>query len=187
MRDHILPRLVPSTQELTSLCYSERREQERRHGLTSAILDALSPPSVGADREQTVIVGTRIAENATHTLAADVLAHSTSLIRNYARLDDLVAEFGSERAESVANTWKENIRQTEEQLRLGARVALKNTKKVLGAVTGGMSGMEDEGDEGDVEMLSGEAKELNYDLQMSLQYAERGVKRMAKAVPFERS
>lgn len=84
----------------------------------------------------------------------------------------------------MADTWRQDIEQTEERLRLGASVARRNVKQVLGADTHGMGGTDNEGD---VEMLPGEATGLNYDLQTSLQYAERGIKRMAKAVPSEKS
>lgn len=66
---------------------------------------------------------------------------------------------------------------------MGARVAVRNVKKVLGAVVDGDDNdaevkREDEMQEGD-----GGGQELNYDLQKSLRYAERGVKRMVRGLP----
>jgi len=148
------------------------------------MLDALRSPGNGAYGEPAAMVGTRIAENTLHASATAVLAHSHGLLRNHARLDELISALRSERAASVADTWRQDIEQTEERLRLGASVARRNVKQVLGADTHGMGGTDNEGD---VEMLPGEATGLNYDLQTSLQYAERGIKRMAKAVPSEKS
>jgi hypothetical protein len=64
---------------------------------------------------------------------------------------------------------------------MGARVALRNVKKVLGADAEGGTD-----EDGDVDM-EGEGKtvELNYELQKSLRYAERGIKRMVKGLPVD--
>jgi hypothetical protein len=61
---------------------------------------------------------------------------------------------------------------------------LRNVKKVLGAdVEDFVMGEADE--DGDVDMEGGEEVELNFELQKTLRYAERGVKRMVKGLPVD--
>lgn len=68
---------------------------------------------------------------------------------------------------------------------MGARVALRNVKKVLGAdVQGDDLETAEQDSEVRVEVsVEPEKMELNYDLLKSLRYAERGVKRMVKGLP----
>jgi hypothetical protein len=64
-------------------------------------------------------------------------------------------------------------------LNLGARVALRNVKKALG-----MPRDDDVDEDGDEEMRDVEGEQvLSYEWQKSLQYVERGVKRMVKGLP----
>lgn len=92
----------------------------------------------------------------------------------------MIAKLREERPDTIADTWKQDIEDTDKQLKKGARVALRNVKKVLGADVED-SAMMDEDD--DVDMEGGEKVQLNYELQKSLRYAERGVKRMVKGLP----
>ena len=92
----------------------------------------------------------------------------------------MIAKLREEQPDTIADTWKQDIEDTDKQLKKGARVALRNVKKVLGADVE-HSLMTDE--DGDVDMEGGEKVELNYELQKSLRYAERGVKRMVKGLP----
>jgi len=94
----------------------------------------------------------------------------------------MIAKLREEQPDTIADTWKQDIEDTDKQLKKGARVALRNVKKVLGAdVEDSMMTDED----GDVDMERGEKVELNYGLQKSLRYAERGVKRMVKGLPMD--
>jgi hypothetical protein len=99
----------------------------------------------------------------------------------------MIANLRDEQPDPIADTWKQNVEETDRQLKTGARVALRNVKKVLGAdVDNDGLGVMDE--DGDVDM-EGEGKkvELNYELQKSLRYAERGIKRMVKGLPMDES
>jgi hypothetical protein len=97
----------------------------------------------------------------------------------------MIANLRDEQSDPIADTWKQDVEETDRQLKMGARVALRNVKKVLGAdVEGDGLGRTDE--DGDVDMEGeGEKVELNYELQKSLRYAERGVKRMVKGLPMD--
>ncbi|KAF2849995.1 hypothetical protein T440DRAFT_555601 [Plenodomus tracheiphilus IPT5] len=164
---------------------AERQAVERRDEITSSIFKALSSPIQPAHREKTTIGGSKIADNTSYTSTTDVLAQSDSLVKEYKRLDDMIEDLRGKQTESVADTWKHDIGGTEEQLHKGARVAIRSVKRVLGA---DMENDEEDmmhADE-DVGTQSGGEQELNYDLQKSLRYAERGIKRMAKALPFEK-
>lgn len=83
----------------------------------------------------------------------------------------------------IVDTWKRDIEETENQLKLGARVALKNVREVFGAKVAGddAKGLADE--DGDMDMNVGGKAQLTCELLESLRYAERGVKRMTKGLP----
>lgn len=92
----------------------------------------------------------------------------------------MIAKLREEQPDTIADTWKQDIEDTDKQLKKGARVAVRNVKKMLGGNAENPV-MTDE--DGDVDM-EGDAKVgLNYELQRSLRYAERGVKRMVKGLP----
>jgi hypothetical protein len=127
---------------------------------------------------------TTIAENAAFAPVADILAASECLIAQYERLDDMVTKMQSDQAGPMTDIWNQDVQEAEKQLKMGARVALRNVKRVLGAV------VEDEAigaQDGDDEVAANDEgeKELNYELQKSLRYAERGVKRMVKGLPVD--
>jgi hypothetical protein len=92
----------------------------------------------------------------------------------------MITSLRDEQTEPVGETWKQEIEETDRQLKMGARVALRNVKKVIGVeVEAG------EDQDGDVNMEGSEKMELNYGLRESLRYAERGVKRMVKTLPMD--
>ena len=70
--------------------------------------------------------------------------------------------------------------QTARLLRVGAETAIRNVKKVLGADVGDE---ETEAEDESARLQGLEKMVLNYELQKSLQYAERGVKKMVKCLP----
>lgn len=162
---------------------SEEETTRRRNEITSTILNALKTPNRPVQGETLTFTGTKIAENAAYIPVANILATSESLIKEYDRLDTMITDMRGEEAELAAETWQQEIHEAERQLKMGARVALRNVKKVLGV------DMENEGKgatdgDGDEEMEDVDAgKGLNYELQRSLRYAERGVKRMVKGLP----
>jgi hypothetical protein len=158
---------------------SEQAEARRRNEMASLIRDALMTPSRPVPGEIPTYTGTKIARNATYVAVADDLAASEGLIREYERLDNLSKDMQNEGPKPMIETWNQELAETERQLNMGARVALRNVKKVLGVE------VEDDGryEDGDENMRDAEGEqELNYELQKSLKYAERGVKRMVKGL-----
>ncbi|KAI4658167.1 uncharacterized protein J4E79_007149 [Alternaria viburni] len=159
---------------------AEKEQERRREELTSTVFEALQTPNRPAKGKPETFAGTQIAGNAVYTSVTSVLRASEALVNEYQRLDGMIAKLREEQPDTIADTWKQDIEDTDKQLKKGARVALRNVKKVLGADVED-SVMTDE--DGDVDMERGEKVELNYELQKSLRYAERGVKRMVKGLP----
>ncbi|KAI4624599.1 hypothetical protein J4E83_004275 [Alternaria metachromatica] len=161
---------------------AEKEQERRREELTSTVFEALQTPNRPAKGEPETFAGTQIAGNAVYTSVSSVLRASEALVNEYQRLDGMIAKLREEQPDTIADTWKQDIEDTDKQLKKGARVALRNVKKVLGADVED-SVMTDE--DGDVDMEGDEKVELNYELQKSLRYAERGVKRMVKGLPMD--
>jgi hypothetical protein len=168
--------------KLTIVTCSEEAETRRRDEITSTILNALKTTNRGVQGEIPTYTGTKIAENVAYMPVIDVLSSSEALLEEYERLDKMIMDMGDQEAEPVAETWHQDLQEVEQKLQMGARVALRNVKKVLGAD----AEKEDIGTAGDgddeMQGLEGE-QELNYELKKSLRYAERGVKRMVKGLP----
>ncbi|KAG9189057.1 hypothetical protein G6011_05925 [Alternaria panax] len=161
---------------------ANKEEQRRRNELASTILEALRTPNRSAQSKTASFAGTHIAGNAVYTSVTTVLSASSVLINEYQRLDDMIAKLRDEQPATLADTWRQDVKDTDQQLKKGARVALRNVKKMLGAdVEDVVIGEADE--DGDVDMEGGEEVELNFELRKSLRYAERGVKRMVKGLP----
>ena len=94
----------------------------------------------------------------------------------------MIAQLRDEHAETIADTWKRDVEATDRQLRMGSRVATRNVKRILGAdIEDGEQ--ESCAQDGDVNMGGVKPVELSFELQKSLRYAERGVKRMVKGLP----
>jgi Skp family chaperone for outer membrane proteins len=166
--------------------HSEEQAMRRRNEITATILDALQTPNrpVQSETTRTTFVGTAIADNAAYISVANVLAASDGLSKEYERLNSTIKDIGEEYTEPVAEMWQQELRDTEQQLQMGARVALRNVRKVLGADVDMGKGADEDGEE--QEQNDGDAEhELNYELQRSLRYVERGVKRMVKGLPNE--
>ncbi|EUC43850.1 hypothetical protein COCMIDRAFT_99848 [Bipolaris oryzae ATCC 44560] len=158
---------------------------QRRHDgeLASMIIEGLKTPNRRTQHDMPTFAGTNIASNAVYTCITDVLSASQSLVNEYKRLDDMISKLREDQAHPIADTWKRDIEERENQLKLGARVAMKNVRKVLGAkvAIGDAKGLTDE--DGDVDMNVGGKVQLTGELLESLRYAERGAKRMTKGLP----
>jgi hypothetical protein len=157
---------------------SEEVETRRRNEIASTIFNALRSPNRPTPGNVPTFAGTKIAENAAYVPVANVLAAAEDLLNEYERLEKMIVDMRDEQADPVAETWHRELQTAEQQLQMGARVALRNVKKVLGAEEAtdrhGDQHMDEDEDDG---------QELNYELQKSLRYAERGVKRMVKGLP----
>ena len=165
----------------------EEEETRRRNEIASKIEQALKTPNRPIQGDTTTFAGTKIAGNAVYAFVTAVLTASERLITEYQRLDNTIKDLCTERTDSIADTWKQDIHKTEEQLKMGARVALRNVKKVLGAhVENEEPAISNEDGGGEMEgVVCEDEKELNYELRRSLRYAGRGVKRMAKGLPID--
>jgi hypothetical protein len=162
---------------------SEKAEASRRDEIASTVFDALRNPNGNARTDVATFAGTRIAKNAAYKPVTEVLIASEALLDEYAELENKIRDMANEQAEPRADAWYQELQEAEQKLHLGARVAVRNVKKVLGAV------VDDDGEDADlkredeVQEAEGDEQKLNYELQRSLRYAERGVKRMAKGLP----
>ena len=134
--------------------------------------------------EAATFVGTHIAGNAVFTSANTILSASEALVNEYQRLDGMIAKLREEQPAALVDTWKQDVEHTDQQLKKGARVALRNVKKVLGADVEDCV-MAEADEDRDMNVEGGEEVELNFELQKSLRYAERGVKRMVKGLPVD--
>lgn len=140
-------------------------------------MTALETPNRPVQGDTPTYPGTKIAEHAVYKPVSTFLDASDALIAEFQRVDNMSREMQADAVTPVAEDFNAEIQEAERQLKLGARVALRNVVKVLGLPR-------DADADGDEEMLDVEdQQELSYDWQKSLQYAERGVKRMVKGLP----
>ncbi|KAF2628684.1 hypothetical protein BU25DRAFT_390469 [Macroventuria anomochaeta] len=179
-------KVAADQQELKALLEQRMRQAEeasvrRRNELTKAILDALQTPNRPVQGAPPTLGDTKIARNAVFKSVAHVLTASEHLVGGYDRLDKMIVSMRDAEPEGVAEAWTEDIEKTARLLKIGAETAITNVKKVLGADVE-IDGMGETREEGE-RMDAVEKMELNYELQKSLQYAERGVRKMVKSLP----
>jgi uncharacterized protein YbcI len=155
----------------------------RRNELTKAILNALQTPNYPVQGRPPTLDDTEIARNAVFKSIAGILTASEHLVGEYDRLDKMIVGMRDAEPEAIAEAWTEDAEKTARLLKIGAESAIKNVKKVLGADVE-VDDMKDLGKE-DKRMKAVEKMELNYKLHTSLQYAERGVKWMAKGLSID--
>jgi hypothetical protein len=169
------------------VCCHRRAEHARRRESISALIEKAFRPScyddtTNADFES--YPGTSIATNIIYQSAADVFKSSKEMVQAYNDMEKKIADVREKENDSaVAKDWERDIKDIQRKLELGRRTALRQVKKVLGAkVAAGCVGENvDEEDMNDVEV--GEEEQVDDGLYMALRYVERGVKRMAKALP----
>lgn len=132
-------------------------------------------------RDNATFPNTTIGVNRVFESASKVNTACKSLVSEYNTFEAMIVEMAGDNKNQITETWAQDVTETERQLRLGHKVALRNVKKVLGASDGenGTGAADEEKLENDGMM----AGELNYELVKSLRYAERGVKRMVKGLP----
>lgn len=166
---------------------SKEAEARRRNELTKALMSALTNPNRPVQGETPTYPGTKIAQNTTYAPVSTFLDASDALIAEYQRVDNMSKDMQVDAALPVAETWNEEVAEAERRLKMGARVAIMNVGKVLGMPVD--AGGEGHGDgDGDEEMIDADEegegeKQLSFEWQKSLQYMERGVKRMVKGLP----
>jgi hypothetical protein len=161
---------------------SEEAETRRRNEIAATIRHALKTPNRPVQGDVPTFTGTKIADNAAYVPVANVLTASEALLDEYERLDKMIVDMRDEEEDPVAETWQQELREAEQKLQMGARVALGNVKKVLGADDASHEHSDEHSDE-EIHDEGKEKQALNYELQKSLRYAERGVKRMVKGLP----
>ncbi|KAF3008507.1 hypothetical protein E8E13_005590 [Curvularia kusanoi] len=155
----------------------------RRNELAEAFVDALQTPNQAVPGTLPTFGGTRIARNAIFKSVANILTHSVSLINEYDRLDKVIADTLDTGPENVSEAWTKDIEKIARLLKIGAKTAIRNVRKVLGAEIGD-DGMESPGEDGE-KMDTIDKMDLNYKLCEGLQYAERGVRKMVKSLPLD--
>mgnify|MGYP004499524975 CR=1 FL=1 len=153
----------------------------RRNEFTKAILDALQTPNRPVHGTPPTLGDTKIVRNAVFRSVAHILTASENLVSEYNRLDKTIVGMRDTEPEGIAEAWAGDVETTARLLKTGAETAIRNVKKVLGAdvEVGDMEQTRKESER----MHAVEKMELNYELQKSLQYAERGVKKMVKSLP----
>lgn len=110
------------------------------------------------------------------------MAAARALIDEYDEMERKIAEADPKLEEDIAASWQQGVERANRQLDVGYRTAMRNVKKVLGLQ--GLSAVEEKEEQGGGEDEGAmNQKPLNYELQRTLQYAERGVKRMVKGLP----
>jgi formiminotetrahydrofolate cyclodeaminase len=160
---------------------SEEAQTRRNNEIATAIMTALKTPSRPVKGETPTYPGTKIAEHAVYSPVTAFLDASDALVAEYQRLDNMVKDMQDDAVAPIAETMNDELQEATRQLNLGARVALRNVKKVLG-----MPRDADVDEDGDEEMRDVEREGeqvLSYEWQKSLNYVERGVKRMVKGLP----
>jgi hypothetical protein len=55
-----------------------------------------------------------------------LLSASEGLVKEYQRLDGMIANLRDEQSDPIADTWKQDVEETDRQLKMGARVALRD-------------------------------------------------------------
>jgi hypothetical protein len=162
---------------------SEREESRRHAELASLIVGALQTPNRLFPSEAITFPGTRIAANAVYPPIAEALTASEDLLEEYIRLDDMIKDMHKQ-MEPLGESWNQDIEEVDRKLRLGAKVALRKVGKVLGVDKADEDddGVMEEGEEGGLGDGEVEGTEGSYELQKSLRYAERGVRRMVKGL-----
>jgi hypothetical protein len=167
----------------STLNHSEKDESRRHAELASLIVGALKTPNRPLPNETATFPGIHIAANAVYMPVAEALTASENLLKEYTRLDDMIKDLRDEHRDPLGESWNQDIEEVDRKLRMGARVALRRVGKVLG-----VDKVDEDGDE---VMEEGEDSELvegmeeSYELQKSLRYVERGVRRMVKGLKDE--
>lgn len=152
----------------------------RRNEFTKAILKALQTPNRTISGASPTLGNTKIARNAIFRSVAQVLTASGSLTGEFDRLNEVTVGMRDTETENVAQAWAEDVEKTARLLKIGAELAIRNVKKVLGVGMNG-EGVEDMREESTT-MEAIDRMELNYELQRSLRFAERGVRKMVKSL-----
>lgn len=168
---------------------NSEKEGSRRHSeLASLIASALQAPGHPHPNETPTFPGTTIATNTAYPPVGEAITASENLLKEYARLDDMIKGMRKEQMQPLGETWNQDIEEADGKLRMGARVALRRVGKVLGIDKMEEDGDEIMGEEDGVVVTSREEVEMgekSYELQKSLRYAERGVRRMVKGLKEE--
>ncbi|KAF2874597.1 hypothetical protein BDV95DRAFT_540162 [Massariosphaeria phaeospora] len=165
---------------------TKEESRRRRNEIASRISESLQrpPPYNVADRQHITYPGTQISMNPLISTASSILYASDAAVSEYKRLEQIITTTAQDREQPITQMWEQEVQETERLIRLGHNSALRNVKKVLGADDG--NGNMEEGAKheagagGDGEQ---EEMALNYELERTLRYAERGVKRLVKGLP----
>ncbi|KAJ4984635.1 hypothetical protein SVAN01_09891 [Stagonosporopsis vannaccii] len=178
--------IASDRRELETLLAQRKRQAEEatmrhRNELAKAVLSALQTPNRPPQGTPATLDDTKIASNGVFRSFAHILTASKHLLGEYDRLDKMIRSMQDAEPEGVAEAWTEEVEKTAKLLRVGAKIAIKNVKKVLGADVE-VSDVDTDREENE-KMSAVETMELNCELKRSLYFAESGVKTMAQSLP----
>ncbi|OSS51255.1 hypothetical protein B5807_03499 [Epicoccum nigrum] len=175
---------VTAGQKEFKLLLEQRTQQAKQDSMyrcnefTKALLDALCTPDQAAPGKRPTLGNTKIDGNPASNSIAKITRYSEALIGEYHRLDGVIMDVQDAQPKNIAKGWADDIEMTASLLKIGAKTAIKNVKKVLG-VDVSDDGVEGAGEEGE-KMGAVKDTELDYGLHESLRLAERGVRNMVK-------
>ena len=159
--------------------YREKERTRRQNELSDMIMKALVPPSSGNASSSASFPGTRIAKNIEFASAAEVIKTSKGLIAEYDRIDGMVRDWVEESASPAPDDLEADVKAMKQLIDLGHSNATRKVKKLMN-VKG-----TDEGGKEEEENVDEDGTMLDYGLERTLRYAERGVKRIVKGIPME--
>lgn len=122
--------------------------------------------------------------------AAEVIRKSKSLIKDYDDMEAMLNKVRDEQQKKLAaENWESEVRETERLLLLGRNRAVRCVGRVVDVAEKDKGYVEDgDGDKtenGGDEAVEDDDGDADMGLLRTLEYAERGVKRMVKGIPRE--
>ncbi|KAF2739679.1 hypothetical protein EJ04DRAFT_559597 [Polyplosphaeria fusca] len=164
---------------------AQAADDYRRNDIRATIFSAIASEQKEEDPKSamTTLPGTLIARSVHFPPACAIQDASNELLAQYKRVNNLAETTSPHSHHRIIERWQQGVKDTERLFGVGQRTAVRRVSKVLG-IDDAMTRNE-EPEEG-IEMLEDLYKLMpNSELQKSLQYAERGVKRMVKGLPKE--
>ena len=156
----------------------EKKYKKRRTDVQAMISKALAAPSEGSS---TTFPGTLIAESHHYNEAKEVIDRSRGLWDKYEKIERMIQDAANAKEDGAQDNWEKEVKNQERELERGRKCTLKEVHRMLGMeVKGASEGEMEDDDEQDVHGLHDKNQ-----LKDAIQYAERGVKRMTKALPMD--
>ncbi|KAF2204544.1 hypothetical protein GQ43DRAFT_460694 [Delitschia confertaspora ATCC 74209] len=169
-------------------------DTRRRNEIATAISTALLPSSPAnrnghgkGEAGPATFPGTGIATNPTFTSILEIIQVSRNLIKEYEKMSEKVESAFPGREKDLTGAWQNDVEHTAKVLEIGHKRALRQIKKVLGIIDVEIEGSGAESDGNELEMVTDSqdlpSREHDLGLHRTLQYAERGIRRLTKGLP----